>query len=75
MGIAGAGNSGTLIATLFGPRLAQHHGWHAVFGMALAPLAAVLLWFFLFARNGPGNYMHDGGHGMAPSTGISMFNF
>ena len=31
MGIAGAGNSGTLIATLFGPRIAQHYGWHAVF--------------------------------------------
>lgn len=53
MGIAGAGNSGTLIATLFGPRLAQHFGWHAVFGMALAPLGVVLLLFFLAARNSP----------------------
>lgn len=53
MGIAGAGNSGTLIATLFGPRLAQHFGWHAVFGMALAPLATVLLLFFFAARNSP----------------------
>ena len=46
MGIAGAGNSGTLIATMFGPRLAQHYGWHAVFGLALLPPAAVLLFFF-----------------------------
>lgn len=53
MGIAGAGNSGTLIATLFGPRLAQHYGWHAVFGLALLPVAAVLLFFFLVARNSP----------------------
>lgn len=53
MGIAGAGNSGTLVATLFGPRLAQHYGWHMVFGLALLPLAAVLLVFLLFARNSP----------------------
>lgn len=53
MGIAGAGNSGTLVATLFGPRLAQHYGWHAVFGFALLPIAAVLTAFFLLARNSP----------------------
>ena len=53
MGIAGAGNSGTLIATLFGPRLAQHYGWHAVFGVALLPICAVLAVFFLLARNSP----------------------
>jgi len=53
MGIAGAGNSGTLIATLFGPRLAQHYGWHRVFGLALLPVAAVFCAFFLLARNSP----------------------
>lgn len=53
MGIAGAGNSGTLIATLLGPRLAQHYGWHFVFGLAILPIAAVLLTFFLLARNSP----------------------
>jgi len=53
MGIAGAGNSGTLIATLFGPRLAQHYGWHAVFGLALVPVVIVLFAFFLLARNCP----------------------
>ena len=53
MGIAGAGNSGTLIATLFGPRLAQHYGWHAVFGMALLPISVVLATFYLLARNSP----------------------
>src|SRR5215471_13622207 len=30
MGIAGAGNSGTLLATLFAPRLAERFGWHGV---------------------------------------------
>jgi NNP family nitrate/nitrite transporter-like MFS transporter len=53
MGIAGAGNSGTLIATLFGPRLAQSYGWHAVFGLALLPILTVLVVFFLLARDCP----------------------
>ena len=53
MGIAGAGNSGTLFATLFAPRLAEAHGWHTVFGLAMIPLAAVALFFFLCAREAP----------------------
>ncbi len=42
MGIAGAGNSGTLLATLFAPRLAERFGWAATFGVAMVPVAAVL---------------------------------
>ena len=53
MGIAGAGNAGTLIATFFGPRLAQHYGWHPVFGLALIPVAVVLVSFALFAKDSP----------------------
>lgn len=53
MGIAGAGNSGTLIATFLGPRLAQQYGWHIVFALALIPIACVLLFFFAFAKNSP----------------------
>jgi len=53
MGIAGAGNSGTLLATLFAPRLAERFGWQATFGIAIAPLAAVLLVFALLARDSP----------------------
>ncbi len=53
MGIAGAGNSGTLLATLFAPRLAERFGWQATFGMAMAPLALVLLLFALLARDSP----------------------
>lgn len=53
MGIAGAGNSGTLIATFFGPRIAQTFGWHFVFGLALAPVLMVLAVFFLLAKNSP----------------------
>ncbi len=53
MGIAGAGNSGTLLITFFGPRLAQHYGWHAVFGIALLPIALVLGAFYLLAKDSP----------------------
>jgi MFS transporter, NNP family, nitrate/nitrite transporter len=53
MGIAGAGNSGTLFATFFGPRLAQHFGWHFVFALALVPVLCVLTFFFLFAKDSP----------------------
>lgn len=53
MGIAGAGNSGTLIATFFAPRLAQHFGWHTVFALALIPISLVLVAFFVMARNSP----------------------
>ncbi|KJE26913.1 major Facilitator Superfamily protein [Geobacillus kaustophilus] len=43
MGIAGAGNSGTVLATLFGPRLAEAYGWNAVFGAACCRLPFVRL--------------------------------
>ncbi len=54
MGIAGAGNSGTALATLIGPVLAASLGWHAVFGIALVPVTLTLLVFLLVARDAPG---------------------
>ncbi len=77
MGIAGAGNSGTALATFFGPRLvrwlqgedgrallekltpvfgpglADCWGWHAVFGLALIPVAITWIVFALFAKDSP----------------------
>src|SRR5262249_15944481 len=53
MGIAGAGNSGTALATLFAPLLARWLGWHAVFGLALVPVGLMLVLFFLFAKDSP----------------------
>jgi NNP family nitrate/nitrite transporter-like MFS transporter len=53
MGIAGAGNSGTLLATLFAPRLAERFGWASMFGFAMLPLVAVFVVFVLFARDSP----------------------
>ena len=53
MGIAGAGNSGTLLATLFAPRLAERYGWASTLGLAIVPLVAVFLLFVLMARDSP----------------------
>ncbi len=53
MGIAGAGNAGTLLATFFVPRLAQNFGWHAAFGIAILPVACVLIAFFFLAQDSP----------------------
>jgi MFS transporter, NNP family, nitrate/nitrite transporter len=55
LGIAGAGNSGTALATFFGPRLAETWGWHAVFGLALVPVIGTLVALVLLAREGPGH--------------------
>jgi NNP family nitrate/nitrite transporter-like MFS transporter len=53
MGIAGAGNSGTVLAALFAPRLAQAFGWHTVFGLAAGAMVATLAVFALLARDSP----------------------
>jgi len=53
MGIAGAGNSGTALATLFAPMLASWLGWHAVFGIAIAPILITLLLFVSLAKDSP----------------------
>lgn len=53
MGIAGAGNSGTALATLFAPMLAMSLGWRTVFALALIPIMLTLVIFVLFAKDSP----------------------
>lgn len=53
MGIAGAGNSGTAIATFFGPKIAEAYGWHSVFGLAIIPLVLILISYLLMAKDSP----------------------
>jgi NNP family nitrate/nitrite transporter-like MFS transporter len=53
MGIAAAGNSGTVIANLLAPRLAAIVGWHNVLGLATIPLALVILTFAVLAKDSP----------------------
>lgn len=53
LGLAGAGNSGTVFASLFAPALAVALGWRNVLGLAALPLIAVFLLFLFAARNSP----------------------
>lgn len=54
MGIAGAGNSGTVLTTLFANRLATHFGsWETVFGLAMIPIVVALIIFTIFAKEAP----------------------
>ena len=53
MGIAGAGNSGTVLAALFAPLLAAMFGFRNVFGLACIPLVVVLVVFALCAKDAP----------------------
>jgi NNP family nitrate/nitrite transporter-like MFS transporter len=53
LGLAGAGNSGTVVSALAAPRLAEHVGWHGVFALALVPVACAFLAFALLAAEPP----------------------
>src|SRR5690349_21772477 len=53
MGVAAAGNSGTVITNLLAPRLATAVGWQAVLGLAMIPLTIVLITFLLLAKGRP----------------------
>jgi MFS transporter, NNP family, nitrate/nitrite transporter len=50
MGVAAAGNSGTVVAMFFAPRLAEAFGWHGVFGLMTAPLVFTLLLFTILVQ-------------------------
>jgi NNP family nitrate/nitrite transporter-like MFS transporter len=51
LGIAGAGNSGTVLATLFAPALAVAYGWNNVLGLVLIPLAIVFVLYSFLAKD------------------------
>jgi NNP family nitrate/nitrite transporter-like MFS transporter len=53
LGIAGAGNSGTALAALFAPGLAQMFGWQNVIGLAALPLAVAFVVYLVFAKDAP----------------------
>ncbi len=53
MGIAGMGNSGTVLAALFAPLLANAFGWNNVLGLALIPLVAVFVFYMIAAKDSP----------------------
>ena len=53
LGIAGAGNSGTVFAALFAPGLAVAFGWSNVFGLAIIPLGIAFVVYLVFAKDAP----------------------
>ncbi len=54
LGIAGAGNSGTVLAALFAPALAAAFGWINVIGLAAIPLTIALIVYVVLAKDSPG---------------------
>jgi len=53
MGIAGAGNSGTVLAVLFAPPLATKFGWQAVYGLAAATMILPMIVMAIAAKEPP----------------------
>lgn len=69
MGIAGAGNAGTVVCTLVAPRLAQHIGWHAALGIATAPIVLGWVAFTLLAKEPPAPARRLNARGLAAVLG------
>lgn len=59
MGIAGAGNSGAVIAVLFAPPLAAAYSWRTVYGFAIIPIVFAMVMLQIFARE-PDDREHKG---------------
>lgn len=53
MGIAGAGNSGTVLAMLFAPPLAMKFGWQTVYGIAAFFMLIPIVVMIIFAKEPP----------------------
>jgi NNP family nitrate/nitrite transporter-like MFS transporter len=53
LGIAGAGNSGTVFAALLAPGLAAWIGWQNVIGLAAAPLTVAFIVYLFCAKDAP----------------------
>ena len=51
MGVAAIGNSGVLLATFFGPRIANLIGWHGTFGVMIIPVVITVVVFFFVVPN------------------------
>lgn len=53
MGLAGAGNSGTVLAVLFAPPLAQAYGWSTVYGLAAFTMMIPMVVMWVIAKEPP----------------------
>lgn len=59
MGIAGAGNSGTVLAVLFAPPLATWYGWKTVYGFAAFTMLIPFIVMLIFAKEPPDRESHS----------------
>jgi NNP family nitrate/nitrite transporter-like MFS transporter len=53
LGIAGAGNSGSVLAAFFAPGLAGLCGWQNVLGLSVLPLACAFVAYLILAKDSP----------------------
>jgi len=53
MGLAGAGNIGTVIDALIAPNLAKAYGWQNVFGIVMIPAILILAAYVIFSKEAP----------------------
>lgn len=53
LGIAGAGNSGTVFASLFAPGIAVAIGWNNVLGLAAIPVTIAFIVYLFAAKDSP----------------------
>ena len=53
LGLAGAGNSGTVLAALFAPAIGLAYGYASVFGLAALVMIAILAVFTALAKDAP----------------------
>lgn len=59
MGIAGAGNSGTVLAVLLAPPLATKYGWSVVYGFAALTMLFPFFVMLIFAKEPPDREEHS----------------
>jgi len=55
MGIAGAGNMGVVLDTLFAPSIAEAWGWQGVYLALLIPMMVILAIYMFFVKDAPGS--------------------
>ncbi len=55
MGIAGAGNMGVVLDTLFAPTIAEHFGWQGVYAALVVPMVMILAYYVYAAKDAPGS--------------------
>ncbi len=60
MGIAGAGNMGVVLDTLFAPTIAEHFGWQGVYVALLVPMVLILAFYIFAVKDAPGSVKRIG---------------